>query len=200
MAMVIQFDEETYKEFVKIGIQRDKTRVCKLFSKFRTYMNEISEQAFKGINRSEKLFMLTDFYDKMCNYTHSTLIVSTMIEIKNQKEKEALGMIVYQNYYFVKILLFLCLKYFTKDNKHYLELQNIGFTYLFLTAKITKKIKNNNIDFTKYNDFLYVDENIEYFEKNQKEVQKFSSGLNELKDIINENQIEFSNELLEFLK
>lgn len=200
MAMLIQFDEETYKEFIKIGIQRDKTRVCKMFSKFRTYMNEISEQAFKDINRSEKLFMLTDFYDKMCNYTHSTLIVSTMIEIKNQKEKEVLGMIVYQNYYFVKILLFLCLKYFTKDNKHYLELQNVGFTYFFLTIEINEKIKNNNIDFTKYNDFLYVDKNTEYFEKSQKEVLKFNDEISELKDIINKNPIEFNNKLLDFLK
>lgn len=87
MAMMIQFDENVYNEFTTLGIERDKTRICEIIDKFRTHMNEICEPAFKDLNRKEKLSMLTELYDKMCNFTHSTLIVSTVIEINSPKEK-----------------------------------------------------------------------------------------------------------------
>ena len=41
MAMMIQFDENVYNEFTTLGIERDKTRICEIIDKFRTYMNEI---------------------------------------------------------------------------------------------------------------------------------------------------------------
>ena len=141
MSMMIQFDENVYNEFTTLGIERDRTRVCEIIDKFRTHMNKISEIAFKDINRKEKLLMLTELYDKMCNFTHSTLIVSTVIEINSPKEKEIFQLLIYQNYYFLKMLLFLCLKYFTNDNKHYLELRSVGFTFIFFLANIGNKIK-----------------------------------------------------------
>ena len=200
MAMMIQFDENVYNEFTTLGIERDKTRVCEIIDKFRTHMNEISETAFKDINRKEKLSMLTELYDKLCNFTHSTLIVSTMIEIKSKKEKEIFQLLMYQNYYFLKLLLFLCLKYFTNDNKHYLELRNIGFTYLFLMVNINNKLKEFKINFSKYNDLLYYDKNDKYFENDKKSMEKLSFELNELKIAIEENRDIFIKELLEFLK
>ena len=200
MAMMIQFDENVYNEFTTLGIERDKTRVCEIIDKFRTHMNEISETAFKDINRKEKLSMLTELYDKLCNFTHSTLIVSTMIEIKSKKEKEIFQLLMYQNYYFLKMLLFLCLKYFTNDNKHYLELRNIGFTYLFLMVNINNKLKEYKINFSKYNDLLYYDKNDKYFENDKKSMEKLSFELNELKIAIEENRDSFIKELLEFLK
>lgn len=200
MAMMIQFDENIHNEFITLGIERDKTRVCEIIDKFRTHMNEISETAFKDINRNEKLSMLTELYDKLCNFTHSTLIVSTMIEIRSKKEKEIFKLLMYQNYYFLKLLLFLCLKYFTNDNKHYLELRNVGFTYLFLMVNISNKLKEYKIDFSKYNDLLYYDKNDKYFENAKKSMEKLSFELNELKIAIEENRDSFVKELLEFLK
>ena len=200
MAMMIQFDENVYNEFTTLGIERDKTRVCEIIDKFRTHMNEISETAFKDINRKEKLSMLTELYDKLCNFTHSTLIVSTMIEINSKKEKEIFQLLMYQNYYFLKLLLFLCLKYFTNDNKHYLELRNVGFTYLFLMVNINNKLKEYKIDFSKYNDLLYYDKNDKYLENDKKSMEKLSFELNELKIAIEENRDIFIKELLEFLK
>ena len=107
---------------------------------------------------------------------------------------------MYQNYYFLKLLLFLCLKYFTNDNKHYLELRNIGFTYLFLMVNINNKLKEFKINFSKYNDLLYYDKNDKYFENDKKSMEKFSFELNELKIAIEENRDIFIKELLEFLK
>jgi len=98
MSMMIQFDEGVYNEFITLGIERDKTRVCEIIDKFRTHMNEICSDMYQEINRKEKLKMLTELYDKMCNFTHSTLIVSTMIEIKSTKEKEIFKLLMYQNF------------------------------------------------------------------------------------------------------
>ena len=160
MGMMLQFDESVYEEFTTLGVERDKTRVCEIIDKFRTHMNEICEEFYKDLNRKEKLEMLTELYDKMCNFTHSTLIVSTMIEVKNTREKEIFQLLMYQNYYFLKMLLFFSLKYFTSDKTHYLELRSIIFTYLFMIIEINDKIKEYKIDFSKYNNLLYYDKNI----------------------------------------
>lgn len=68
---------------IKYGINK----TSEIIDEFRTHMNEICEPAFKDINRKEKLSMPTELYDKMCNFTHSTLIVSTVMEISSSKEK-----------------------------------------------------------------------------------------------------------------
>ena len=200
MGMMIQFDNKVYDEFITFGIERDKTRVCEIIDKFRTHMNEICSEIYQNINRKEKLKILTELYDKMCNFTHSTLIVSIMIEIKSPKEKEIFKMLIKQNYYFLKILLFNCLKYFTSDKKHYLELQNIGFTYMFMMVEVNSKIKESNIDFSKYNDLLYYDRNAEYFEKNKKESIKIKEELMELGKDIKSNEEIFIEELTMFIK
>ena len=200
MGMMIQFDNKVYDEFITFGIERDKTRVCEIIDKFRTHMNEICSEIYQNINRKEKLKILTELYDKMCNFTHSTLIVSIMIEIKSPKEKEIFKMLIKQNYYFLKILLFNCLKYFASDKKHYLELQNIGFTYKFMMVEVNSKIKESNIDFSKYNDLLYYDRNAEYFEKNKKESIKIKEELMELGKDIKSNEEIFIEELTMFIK
>ena len=64
--------------------------------------------------------------------------------MNSPKEKEIFQLLIYQNYYFLKMLLFLCLKYFTNDNKHYLELRSVGFTFIFLLSNIGNKIKEYN--------------------------------------------------------
>ena len=122
------------------------------------------------------------------------------IEINSQKEKEIFQLLIYQNYYFLKMLLFVCLKYFTNDNKHYLELGNVGFTYIFLLANISNKIQEYKIDFSKYNDLLYYDKNVKYFEKDQKETEKLNEEINEFKKEVQNNPEKFYEQFLEFLK
>lgn len=201
MGMMIQFDENVYNEFTTLGlIDRDKTRVWKIIDKFRTYMNKINESAFKNINNKEKLLMLKDLYDKLCNFTHSTLIVSTMTEITDDNEKEIFKLLMYQNYYFLKLLLFLCLKYFTNDKEHYLELQDISFSFLFMLIEINEKTNKYNIDFSKYQDILYYDKNIEYFEKNKEKSNKIKNDFIEFGEEIKDNEEDFAKLLYEFLK
>lgn len=200
MGMMIQFDEGVYNEFTTLGIVRDKTRLCEIIDKFRTHLNEICEPIFKCINRKEKLSLLTDLYDKMCNFTHSTLIVTTFIEINSENEKKIFQLLIYQNYHFLKMLLFLCLKYFTNDQKHYLELNNIGFTFLFLMIEIAEKIQKYKIDFSKYDDLLYRDKNIGFFEKNKVEGEKLCLEIKKFNEDIQKESDDFKKGLEDFLK
>ena len=198
--MMIQFDGKVYEEFITLGIEKDKTKINKIISKFRTHMNEICSEIYQNINRKEKLEILTELYEKLCNFTHSSLIVSTIIEIKNPKEKEIIQKLMLQNYYSLKLLLFNCLKYFTSDKKHYLELSNIGLSFMFMMIEINNKIKENNIDFSKYNDFLYHDKNTGYLEKDKQKFKKIEDELIELKEDIKNNEDTFTKELIMFIK
>lgn len=198
--MMIQFDGKVYEEFITLGIEKDKTKINKIISKFRTHMNEICSEIYQNINRKEKLEILTELYEKLCNFTHSSLIVSTIIEIKNPKEKEIIQKLMLQNYYSLKLLLFNCLKYFTSDKKHYLELSNIGLSFMFMMIEINNKIKENNIDFSKYNDFLYPDKNTGYLEKDKQKFKKIEDELIELKEDIKNNEDTFTKELIMFIK
>lgn len=200
MGMMIQFDDTVYDEFITLGIDRDRTRVCEIIDKFRTHMNEICEEMYKNINRKEKLEILTELYDKMCNFTHSTLIVSTMIEVRSTNEKEVFKLFMYQNYYYLKILLFHCLVYFTSDKKHYLDLDNVGFSYLFFMIGIDEKIKKNKIDFSKYKDLLYHDKNAEYFQKDEDRSKKLNQKMIEFKEDLQEDSEMFIEKLNKFLK
>ena len=124
VGMMLQFEDNVFNEFINLSIDdekaRDYTKIQKLINKFKTHLNGISSDLFKEFNKKEKGNMLTDLYDKLCKFTHSSLFVTTIVEIKNNDDKEILKMLNYQNFYFIKILLFCCLKYFTNDKEHYL--------------------------------------------------------------------------------
>lgn len=69
-----------------------------------------------------------------------------------------------------------------------------------MMANLGNKVKMYNIDFSKYNEFLHYDKNIEYFNKDKKEAEKLKVDILELNEDINNNKDIFVNELIEFLK
>lgn len=173
MGMVIQFYDDVYNEFVDLTITsstRNKTRVRNIINRFRSCLNDICSVLFKDLSQKGKDKLLTELYDKLCYFTHSSLVVSTLMEIKNSHEKECFGLVIFQNYLFLKILLFACLKYFTNDQEHYLYIDNIGFSYAFLFIKIESFVKQYKLNFDKYKELLYYNKNIEYFEKNKTDI------------------------------
>lgn len=167
MGMVIQFDEDTFDEFKKLGLEkRNKTRVIKILNILKKHMNEISNNFYSEISQKNKGELLQEMYDKLCNFTHSSLIVSTIVEIGDGNEKEILRLSLLQSLYFLESLLFFSLKYFTGDKKHYIEWENVWLSSLLTNAKVGFISKNNDINFLKYDEFLYYKENEEYLNKN----------------------------------
>lgn len=201
VAMMLQFEDNVYKEFINLSIDddnaRDYTRIQKLINLFKTYLNKISEPLFGNLNRKEKGKMLNELYDKLCKFTHSSLFVSTIVEIKNQEEKEILNFINFQNYYFVKVLLFTSLKYFTNDEKHYIDLNNLAFSILFYFLEISSKIKDKENILNKYNSLLYINENVKYFDKQKQKADKMKNELLNIKDDIDDQK--FLDALNEFI-
>lgn len=201
VGMMLQFEDNVFSEFINLSIDdekaRDYTRIQKLINKFKTHLNEISSDLFKDFNKKEKGDMLTDLYDKLCKFTHSSIVVTTIVEMKNNDDKEILKMLNYQNFYFIKILLFCCLKYYTNDKKHYLYEENMAFSILLYYVQVSVKLKNSELTFEKYNDFLYRDKNEKYFNKNEKCKEKIKDNIISLKeDIHNEKFIESLNNFL----
>lgn len=198
VGMMLQFEDNVFKEFINLSIDDDKvrdyTKIQKLINRFKTHLNEISLELFKEFNRKEKGEILTELYDKLCKFTHSSLFVTTLVEVKDKDDNEILKMLNYQSFYFVKILLFCCLKYFTNDENHYLYEYNMSFSILFYYAQIWDKLKNKEKSLEKYNDFLYKDKNEKYFKKNM----NYKDKLN--KDIISLNEKVESEEILMLLK
>lgn len=202
VGMMLQFEDKVFNEFTNLSIDdenaRDYTKIQKLINKFKTHLNEISPGLFKDFNREEKGKMLEDLYDKLCKFTHSSLFVSTIVEIKNNDDKEVLKMLNYQNFYFVKILLFCCLKYFTNDEEHYLYKNNMVCSFLLYYHQVGIKLKNSKLTFEKYNDFLYIEKSEKYFNKIQESSKKIIDDIISLKDKLNND--EFAEVWTEFLK
>lgn len=201
VGMMLQFEDKVYDEFINLSIDdenaRDYTKIQKLINRFKTHLNDISLDLFKDLNRKEKGDMLIELYDKLCKFTHSSLIVTTIVEIKNNDDKEIIKMLNYQNFYFVKILLFYCLKYFTNDKKHYLLNENIVYSFLLYNFQVSMKLKDGENTFKKYSKYLYTDENQKYFKKNEKYKDKVKDDILSLKENIdNEKLREGLNEFL----
>lgn len=68
-----------------------------------------------------------------------------------------------------------------------------------MLVEINNKIKRYNIDFSKYNNMLYYDRNIEYFEKSKKESKRINDELIELSEDIKNNEEIFIEELKMFI-
>lgn len=199
VGMMLQFEDNVYTEFINLFIDdenaRDYTKIQKLINKFKTHLNEISSDLFKDFNREEKGYMLTELHDKLCKITHSSLLVTSIVEIRNNDDKEVVKMLNYQNFYFIKILLFCCLKYYTNDKEHYLYKGNMCFSFLLYYYQISIKLKNSKLTLEKYNELLYKDENEKYFKKNEEYNEKIKDDIVSLKDEIdNEKFIEAIND------
>lgn len=201
VGMMIQFDDNVFNEFVNLSIDdenlRNHTKIQRLINKFKTHLNDISSTLFKDFNRREKNVMLTDLYDKLSKFTHGSLFVTTFVELNND-EKQILTLINYQNFYFVKILLFCCLKYFTNDSKHYLYEDNMAFVFLLYYAQVASQLNNKNDFIEKYQDLLYIDKNEKYFQKHDKYREKLKKESLILKEEIDNEK--FLLELENFLK
>ena len=200
MGMVIQFDEDTFDEFKKLGLEeRNKTRIIKILDLLKKHMNEISSNFYSEISQKNKGELLQEMYNKLCNFTHSSLIVSTIVEIADDNEKEILRLSLLQSLYFLESLLFFSLKYFTGDDKHYIEWENVWLSSLLTNAKVGHIARINNIDFLRYDDFLYYKENEDYLNKNKKSKEKTRMQYNEISEYIKGNTEDFTMILKRFL-
>lgn len=178
MAMLIEENDNVYNEFIDLYPEERKyTAPMKLLRMFGGKLRKYSSILFKDTNRKERELLMIDLYDTLCSYTHGSLLINLFSHIEKKEEKKVLKMLLYLNFYFVKLMLYACLKYINENEDEYLDAGYIVVSFLFYINEINIYIKENNLNFKKYNKYLHLeDNNMTYLDVHR---DKLNSMLNE---------------------
>lgn len=189
MAMMINRDENVYNEFIDLSINdqtRCNTKPQTLRNNFRKVLKDLNYDIFNEISNTKLKIMLDEFYDKLCLFTHSTLIVNAIVELKKDESLSICIFAIKQNAYFLELLIYLCLKYLNNSNEEMIDASYIVLGYILLLSDVSKQELNQE-SFDRINSLLYSDINNKYFEKNKSEIEMLNKEIQELKKDIESN-------------
>lgn len=202
MGMMIYYDENVYSEFINLSIDdttRKFTKPQKLRNDFRKVLRLVDKDFFNDFSNNQLKDMLDEFYDKLCFFTHSTLIVNAMVELSKVEHTSLYIFALKQNAYFVELLLYLCLKYLNKSTNEPIDINYIVLGWFVIMSDINKEdITNESIDMIK--ELLYIDINVDYLDKNKDIVELAMDELKQLQNLINSNPLGVINILKELMK
>ncbi len=202
MGMMIYYDENVYSEFINLSIDdttRKFTKPQKLRNDFRKVLRLVDKDFFNDFSNNQLKDMLDEFYDKLCFFTHSTLIVNAMVELSKVEHTSLYIFALKQNAYFVELLLYLCLKYLNKSTNEPIDINYIILGWFVIMSDINKEdITNESIDMIK--ELLYIDINVDYLDKNKDIVELATDELKQLQNLINSNPLGVINILKELMK
>lgn len=195
MAMMIYFDKDnTYEEFknLKLCGKTHNTRPTKVLDNFKLKIKEINSFVFGDFTDEELSTLLDEMYEKLCLYTHSSIVVSMMIEVNKNNDEDLFIAFFYQMVDFLELLLYCCLKYLCKDKKDHIDMICLGLGWGLHFVRID--IEKLNPDYiNKYKDYLYWDINSHFNDKYKDILEKMKNESQELNKDIN-NNIEKINE------
>lgn len=198
MGMMIYENEDTYKEFIDLSINditRRFTKPQKLRNDFRKVLRKIDNDLFIEMSNKNIKDMLDELYDKMCLFTHSTILVNAMIEIEKENDLDLYIVNLKWNTYFIEFLLYLCLKYLCDYKKDPIDITYIVIGWFVILSDIPKEQTTpEKID--KLNKLLYADYNKEYIDNNKYKVDYLMNEAKKLQEDIQQNPLNFI-ELLE---
>lgn len=202
MGMMINESENTYKEFINLSIDdttRQYTKPQKLRNDFRKVLRKLDGDLFTEMSNRNLKDMLDEFYDKMCLFTHSSIVVNAMIEIEKDGDLDIYFIALKQNTYFVEISLYLCLKYLCNYKKDPIDITYIVLGWYVLISDVPKeKVTPEKME--KLNKLLYADFNKEYLEKNKENVDFLTEEANKLQEDIQKNPTGFVELLTKLVK
>ena len=193
MGMMINESEDTYKEFINLSIDdttRQYTKPQKLRNDFRKVLRKLDGDLFIDMNSRDLKDFLDEFYDKMCLFTHSTILVNAMIEIEKDDDLDIYVVALKQNTYFVELLLYLCLKYLCNYKKDPIDITYLLLGWYVLISDVSKE-KITPEKMKKLNKLLYADFNKEYLEKNKENVDFLTEEAKKLQEDIQKNPTGF---------
>lgn len=193
MGMMMYENTSTYKEFINLSIDdktRQYTKPQKLRNDFRKVLRKLDGDLFTDMNSRDLKDFLDEFYDKMCLFTHSTIIVNAMIEIEKDDDLDIYVVALKQNAYFVEMILYLCLKYLCEFKKDPIDITYLLLGWYVLISDVPKeKIAPEKME--KLNKLLYADFNKEYLEKNKENVDFLTEEAKKLQEDIQRNPTGF---------
>lgn len=202
MAMLINQDENIYKEYINLSIKykdREYTKPYQIRDNFGVLLKELDENLFDEVTNDQLNDMLDDLYESLCNFAHSTLMVNAIVELGKEDDLDLHIVSLKQNTYFIELLLYLCLKYLCNSQKEPLDITYILLGWFVLISDIPKeKLNQEYID--KLNSLFHIDYNKDYIEKNKEKNESLINEANQLQNEIKENPLAFINILKEFIK
>ncbi|MBE6147791.1 MAG: hypothetical protein E7168_05650 [Firmicutes bacterium] len=191
MAMMIYFDKDyTYEEFknLKLCGKTDNTRPTKVLENFKLKIKEINPFVFNDFEDEDLSALLDEMYEKLCLYTHSSIVVSMMIEVNKNNDEDLFIAFFYQMVDFLELLLYCCLKYLCKDKKDHVDIICLSLGWTLNFARINKdKLSPEYLN--KYKEYLYWNINSNFNDKYKDILEKIKIESKELnKDISNNKE------------
>ncbi len=202
MAMMIFFDPtETFEEFKnleKCGKSKN-TRPTAILNNFKSKLKEINPVLFEEFEDDELQSLLEETYEKLCLYTHSSIVVSMMIEVNKNNDEDLFALYFYLIAYFLEILIYSSLIYLTNDNKDHIDAFCIFMGFTLLCSRVDKNKLTE--DYTnKYKDYLHWEINEHFTDKYKNEVEKLKNDWSNLQQEINENKEVVGNYIMNLSK
>lgn len=191
MEIMIYLDSNVYEEFKKLGLKDEErifTKQQKLRNLFKSKLKIIDKDMFGDISNRQIQKMLDEYYDKLCLFTHSTLIVNEMVEGTINNDEDLFLIIAKQNMYFLEILLNCCLKYITKDSSDSIRYDYMFVGWYILISDIDRK-KYTKEYLSKYSGLLYEEINEDYLNKSNNDMKLLQEEMKKLDKIIKQNPI-----------
>lgn len=202
MAMMIDYDENVYNEFINLSTDdttRNFTKPQTLRNNFRKVLRNLDYKLFDDLNNKMLKSLLDELYDKLCLFTHSTLIVNTMVELKKDNKEDLYIFAIKQTAYFIEILLYLCLKFLSDDKNDTIDFKFAVIGYLIIFSDINKEsVSIENIQQLKK--YLYYDINEDLFKKENSNIEMISKDLLAFQKDIEANPIIIIEIIKELLK
>ena len=202
MAMLINQDENTYKEYINLSIKyrnRKYTRPYQIRENFGNLLIKLDKNLFDELTNEQLNEMLDDLYESLCNFAHSTLMVNAIVELRKDDDLDLYIVALKQNAYFIELVLYLCLKYLCNSKKEPLDITYILLGWFVLISEIPKE-KLNQEYINKLNSLFHMDYNKDYIEKNKEKSESLIKEATQLQSEIKENPLGFINILKEFIK
>ena len=190
MAMMIYFDKDnTYEEFknLKLCGRTDNTRPTRVLENFKLKIKEINPFVFNEFEDEDLSVLLDEMYEKLCLYTHSSIVVSMMIEVDKNNDEDLFIAFFYRIVDFLELLLYCCLKYLCKDKKDHVDIICLTLGWMLNFARINKD-KLNPEYLNKYKEYLYWDINSHFNDKYKDIMEKVKNNSIELNKDINNNK------------
>ena len=200
--MMIFFDPtETFEEFKnleKCGKSKN-TRPTAILNNFKSKLKEINPVLFEEFEDDELQSLLEETYEKLCLYTHSSIVVSMMIEVNKNNDEDLFALYFYLIAYFLEILIYSSLIYLTNDNKDHIDAFCIFMGFTLLCSRVDKSKLTE--DYTnKYKDYLHWEINEHFTDKYKDEVEKLKNDWSNLQQEINENKEVVGNYIMNLSK
>lgn len=190
MSMMIYFDSkntfEEFKDLEKCG-KTNNTRPTAILKNFKFKLKEVNSILFEEFEDDKLQLLLEETYEKLCLYTHSSIVVSMMIEVNRNKDEDLFILYFYQIAYFLEILIYCSLKYLVNDKEDHIDVFCIFMGFVLLCSKVDKNKLTE--DYTnKYKEYLHWEINEHFSDKYKAILDETYINLLNLQQEINENQ------------